>query len=636
MYVTGPNGFTYSTSTSAAIPPFDAGETVSAVIPPPETSTTTLTPSVNPSKYGQSVTFAATVSVPTLTNGVYPPGQVSLTIDNSTTPVTVNLTGGQGSYSLGNLSVGTHTITASFGGNYTYYYSPSSTTIYETVGQQSTTTSLSYSGSFSYGQPLSLVATVSDPDPSGYHPTGSITFYDGSTALGTVALSGTSSSDSLPVSLSAGPHSFTAVYSGDGNFTGSTSSALVKTETGVSSATKLTASADPVLIGQPVTFTATVSQYATSTTSTQYGTPTGSVTFVDGSTTLGTAKLAGGVATLSGVTFAAAGTQTVQAQYSGDTVFGTSSATMGEYVDSPTTVTLTSSANPSAYGQSVSFTVLVAATNTSSTVAPPGQVGFSVDGGTPILVTISGGKAVLSTSSLMTVGTHSIVASYAGNSTYYYGASQSTPLSQVVGQQSTTTSLSYSGSFSYGQPLSLVATVSDPDSSSYHPTGSITFYDGSTSLGTVALSGTSSSVSLPVSLSAGSHSFTAVYSGDGNFTGSTSAAVVKTETGVTSTTKLAASANPVLINQPFTLTATVSQYATSTTATQYGTPTGSVTFVDGSTTLGTANLVGGVATLSGVTFAAAGTQRSRPSTPAIRSSPPARPRWASTSTRPPR
>src|SRR5262249_48245357 len=84
--------------------------------------------------------------------------------------------------------------------------------------------------------------------------------------------------------------------------------------------TSLASSPNPSVTGQSVTFTATIAVVAPGA-----GTPTGTVTFIDGSTTLGTGTLIGGVATLSTSSLAVAG-HSITAAYSGDTDFGTSTS----------------------------------------------------------------------------------------------------------------------------------------------------------------------------------------------------------------------------------------------------------------------------------------------------------------------
>lgn len=76
----------------------------------PSASTTTLSSSLNPATVSQSVTFTATVS------GSSPAGTVTF-FDNGTPLGSANLTGASASYTTSNLSVGTHTITASYSGD---------------------------------------------------------------------------------------------------------------------------------------------------------------------------------------------------------------------------------------------------------------------------------------------------------------------------------------------------------------------------------------------------------------------------------------------------------------------------------------------------------------------------------------
>jgi hypothetical protein len=100
-------------------------------------------------------------------------------------------------------------------------------------------------------------------------------------------------------------------------------------------------------------------------------------------------------------------------------------------------------------------------------------------------------------------------------------------------------------------------------------------------------------------LSVGSHSVTAVYGGDANFSGSTSTAVTETVTAAATTTSLTASPNPSTAGTPVTFTATVSVNPPGT-----GTPTGTVTFSVDGTPASTANLTGGVATFTTSSLAA--------------------------------
>ena len=115
-----------------------------------------------------------------------------------------------------------------------------------------------------------------------------------------------------------------------------------------------------------------------------------------------------------------------------------------------TTTTLSSSLNPSAYGQSVTITATVA--KTSGTVTPTGTVQFSVDGSAVgSAVTLSGGTATYSTSTLA-AGTHSITAAYTPATGSGFTSSSATALSQVVNKAMLTVTAP-SPSITYGQTL---------------------------------------------------------------------------------------------------------------------------------------------------------------------------------------
>src|SRR5262249_35733291 len=116
---------------------------------------------------------------------------------------------------------------------------------------------------------------------------------------------------------------------------------------------------------------------------------------------------------------------------------------------------------------------------------------------------------------------HSITAEYTGDATF--SGSTSSALSQTVNKASSTTTLTSSRNPSrVGQSVTFKATVS-PSAA----TGTVRFFDGSTLLGSVALSGGSASFTTS-GLAMGSHSITAQYVGDGNYNGSTSAVLTQT------------------------------------------------------------------------------------------------------------
>ena len=249
----------------------------------------------------------------------------------------------------------------------------------------------------------------------------------------------------------------------------------------------------------------------------------------------------------------------------------------------PTTTTITSSSNPSSFGQSVTFTATVTPKGSGT---PTGTVTFS-DGATTLGTSaLNGGTATVSTAAL-TVGLHSINASYSGDANF---SSSSASLNQTVNPASTTLTLGSSANPSgFGQPVIFTATITPQYSG--QASGTVTFKDGNTTLGSVALNGNVANLTTS-GLAIGTHSITALYSGDANHAGSTSAVLTQTVKAATTTTTLASSTNPSIFGSSVMFTTTVT--TSGSTA-----PTGTVTFMDGATALGTGTLnASGVATFA--------------------------------------
>jgi len=194
------------------------------------------------------------------------------------------------------------------------------------------------------------------------------------------------------------------------------------------------------------------------------------------------------------------------------------------YVRPATTTSLTSTPNPSIVGQAVTLTATVTPA-VADALVPGGTVAFR-DGATVIgTATLVNGRATLVTSALA-VGTHSLTVAYSGD--LEFSASTSAAVTQTVNLASTTTSLTSTPNPSaVGQAVTLRATVSPVAPATGVPTGSVTFRDGATSLGVVALVNGSASLTIST-LAAGSHSLTAAYGGSPTFLASTSAAVTQT------------------------------------------------------------------------------------------------------------
>jgi hypothetical protein len=546
-------------------------ETINASTSP---TTTTLASSLNPSSYNQTVSFTASVSSASGT----PTGTVTFT-DGATQLGTATLAGGIATSSSSSLAVGSHTITASYGGNSNF--TSSSATITQTVNQATSSIVLTSSGSPTvYGQNVTLTASIA-PQNGGVC-TGSVTFSDGGTTLATVNAVGNSASFST-TSLAAGTHSITATYSGDSNFSRSTSSPIAQVVNPAATTVALTSSRNPSYLGQPVTFSATV-------TGQNGGAVSGTVAFKQGGTTLATVTLLNGQAAYT-TTSLTAGTHAITAVYSGDSNdLPSTSAVVDQVVDSlpaATTTQLVTSGSASFIGQTVTFTATI---TSAYGPIPNGETVTFYDGASAIGTGLTtGGVATFQTASL-SVKTHTIKATYSGDANL---KSSSGRVTQAVSlYASTTTVTSSPNPSSYGQTIELTATVTSGVPGGL--IGTVTFKNGATTLGTGTLSGDTATLST-TKLAVGSFTITATYSGDTQV-GPSSGTVTQTVNQAMTTTAVSSSVNPSGAGQKVKFTATVTSLTTS--------PTGTVTFMDGSTTLGTGTLAGGKTSFSTSTLSA--------------------------------
>ncbi|HEV2186879.1 MAG TPA: Ig-like domain repeat protein, partial [Stellaceae bacterium] len=346
----------------------------------------------------------------------------------------------------------------------------------------------------------------------------------------------------------------TGAITANGSGPGGTASATLTVNKDATT-TALVSSANPSVFGQPVTFTATVSPVAPGS-----GTPTGTVTFfTDGFPNIVSVN-GSGQATLTTSNFGV-GSHFVYAIYSGDGNFNSSTVNLpgnNQVVNQDATTTAVgASPNPSTPGQAVTFTATVTA-NAPGAGTPTGSVTFVFDGGvltaTPTLV---GGVGTFTTSSLST-GTHTVVATYNGD-TNFLTSSGTLSGGQIVNQIATSTALTPSANPStLGSPVTFTATVTP--TSGGPPTGSVTFTDvtTATTLGTQTLNGAGQATFTTSSLGLGPHTIAAAYSGDSTFSPSTGTLTQNVNPGVTpSTTTLGTSINPSLSGQPVTFTANV-------------------------------------------------------------------------------
>jgi hypothetical protein len=266
----------------------------------------------NPSLYGQSVTFTTTVNASLLGMAAAPTG--TITIKNGATVLASGpLVNGVFSASTASLQIGKDSISVTYSGDLNYQ--AHTITVLQTVRQGVTSTVLlaSLPNPSSFGQAVAFTATIS-PNGAGT-PTGTVTFSNGATTLGSSAVNSSGAATLSISNLPVGVNDIVATYSGNTKLDPATSQMIRQSVQKANTTTNLRASSN----APTLTLTATVSSAAAVR-------PAGSITFFEGSTLLGTEPLNGsGVATLS-LTALAAGNQNISASYDGDVNFNASSS----------------------------------------------------------------------------------------------------------------------------------------------------------------------------------------------------------------------------------------------------------------------------------------------------------------------
>jgi len=455
----------------------------------------------------------------------------------------------------------------------------------------STTVSLSSSPNPSgFGQAVTFTVVVTSGKGTGT-PSGTVTFMDGAKTLGVpLGLNASALAVYTTTTLAVGTHTITAAYSGDKVHLASTS-APISQVVNEPTTTLLTSSLNPSPVGSRVTFTVTVEAPRGGGV-----VPDGSVALEDGNTLLASIQMhASGSKSVGTYSTAALapGIHPMTDIYPGNAtrfLQASTSDVLDQNVVEGSTTTLTSDNNPSAFGTSVTFTATVAS---NGSIAPAGQVEFKDAGVVIGAGTLAGNPAVakLKTSTL-SVGTHPITASFPGSAGV--GASESAVVDQKVTLGETSTSITATPNpVAAGKAVAITATVKLLMGATT-PTGDVTFTDtfqgASAVLGTLSLASAGTATINPV-LAAGTHSIVAAYAGNSNDGGSKSQPLsVVVNLGSGSVTLLA-TPNPVVVLSPITFFATVTGNG--------ATPTGTVKFVSGSSSIGTATLnSSGIATLT--------------------------------------
>ncbi|MBA6437279.1 beta strand repeat-containing protein [Streptomyces sp. GMR22] len=545
-------------------------------------STTTVTSTPNPSVFGQSVTYTATVTG--ITAGTPPWGDVTFVIAGGPTigPVALTQTGvdsGTASVTDSSLGVGSHLVTANFVNSSDPLDNSSGTTIQQ-VNQAATTTTVTFVPPAPVcGETVTLTASVAAVPPGSGTPTGTVTFIisaDGPTVTGTLDGSG-NASVTVPA-LSVGTHQVAAFYNGDTNFAPSNSPLTPLTINPASSTTTLTISPASPVCGEAVTLCAQV-------TTTPPGTcaPTGTVTFTiaGGPTLTGTLDATGqACVTTSAIPV---GTHAVTATYAGNgdvaASTDTGSVTVGQ--GASTTTVSVSPASP-VCGEAITICAQVTV-SPPSTCTPTGTVTFVITGGPTLTGTVNASGQACVTTSALTAGSYTVTATY-GGSTNIAGSTGTASITVGQGVSGISASISPSPSVC-GEPVTICADVGVAPPSTCIPTGNVTFAvsGGPTLTGTLDATGQAcvTTSAIPV----GTHSVTISYPGDGDVLGSTTTLPL-TVNQASSTTTLTITPPSSSCGESVTLCAQVTTTPPGTCA-----PTGTVTFTiaGGPTLTGTVN-----------------------------------------------
>jgi len=210
--------------------------------------------------YGQMAAFSVHVAPASGATGT-PSGIVDF-MDGSVDIANRTLDGnGNATFATRTLALGPHTITVDYSGDRKFAEGTSNSVV-ETVDVATTTTTVDALPSVSAcGEPVYMTAFVAVKLPGRGPLSGTVTFLDGTTTLGTASVGPEGFANLKVAGLAVGSHSITASYGGDlqGDFAPSVSKAdIIRVGKGIT-ATDLTISSHPAVLGQSVTFTAQVS-----------------------------------------------------------------------------------------------------------------------------------------------------------------------------------------------------------------------------------------------------------------------------------------------------------------------------------------------------------------------------------------
>jgi sugar lactone lactonase YvrE len=525
--------------------------------------------------FGQTVTVSATVSGSSL----MPAGTVVFTVDSSTT--TAAVTGGVATATLTGLSVGTHTLSATYTSSNGFSSATASTTTF-TVGQAAATVTLSNLAETYTGSPLSVtaattpaglavsityngsttaptaagsysvIATINNPDYSG-SASGTLTIAKATT---TVAFSASPSSptrgqsDLLSAAVTGvGQPGGTVVFSSGAttlctaslNASAMASCSFVPSTDGnltvmaqylgdgnhLASSASLTLFVYDAAVKLQLSSTQLVYPGATNVTvcisPATSATATGTVQIFDGTTLLATLSVQGGGCAYWYISPGlSAGNHQLTAVYSGDRNNPSGTSVPVTVTVTPVPVALSASCwNSSfAYGANYQCTINVS----SNAGAPLGSITYTYDGSSPVTVPLSNGNAQFTLTKPI-VGTHTVVVAYAQQTNYAAATPQSETF--MVTSAPVNVSLTPSSWFAKaGTTLTFQAAVSSWSAGAPNANGEVSFFDGATVLSLIPVNASGQASITTASLPAGTHTITATYAEGTNYASGTASVTI--------------------------------------------------------------------------------------------------------------
>lgn len=502
-----------------------AGPDTAAINPPqvvvPNTATTAITSSLNPSSYGEAVTFNVAV---TPTSGTAVPTGTVVLSDGGNTVATLTLDGtGSASYSTSSLPAGTNNLTAAYGGDTNF--SASSATLKQVVSKVASTLMVTPSASsIQVGQSETLDINVG-PAFNGVVPTGTVTLKSAGTTLASLMLDSTGSASFTTTTLPAGNDNITVSYSGDSNYDAGTAKTTVPV-------TKIPVTIALNTFSNPYTLSGSGgTTFFINLTLASCCDPlnSGTITLKEGSTVLESFPAIQGTQSpySAFVPFTTAGNFNMTVTYTNDPNYANASDTVVEQVVKATPTVFLSGLANAYFMQPFTLTAAV-----SGFVVPTGTVLIKDGSKTIDTATLAScptcGVAesqVSFTTTSLSVGTHNFTADYLGDANFLATISSVDGPILIMPAPTTATLTSSLNPSTSGQAVTFTATIVGEYGGT--PTGTVTFTDGTTSLKTVKLSGGTASYTTS-SLTSGTHQISCSYSSDSNFEAGTCNTVTQT------------------------------------------------------------------------------------------------------------